>query len=145
MAPPTLGAWLTEVSSLVEGAGLTLAPGLFTASATPKRMIDRSFVLDVQSRDTGKYANGSDELIRIGHTLTVRICKTLAPAAQFDSQIEALGTVEAVIAKLVRRANLPDCRVQWTATRSTLTPSREHLVYDVIFDVEADWTFSSLP
>lgn len=141
---PTLRSWLTSVASLVEGAGLTQAPAIFTASATPKRMIDASFVLDLQSRDTGKYACASDEMIRIGHTLTVRFCRTLSPLAQFDTQLAAMDTAEKVIATLVRRASLPECRVQWTSTRSTLTPSREHLVIDLVFDVELDWTFSTL-
>jgi hypothetical protein len=137
-------AWLEQVCVLVEGAGLTRAPAPFTAAATPKRMIDRSFVFDLQSRDTGKYDGGSDEMIRMGHTLTVRFCKTLSPAAQFDSHADALDMAEAVIAKLVRRGNLPDARAQWVNTRTALTPSREHLVIDVVFDVEHDWTFSDL-
>ena len=140
----TQRAWLEAVSSLIEGAGLTRAPAIFTASATPSRMIDRSFVVEVQSRDTDKYACASDELIRMGRTLTVRFCRTLSPAAQFESQLDAADIEERLIAKLVRRANLPDSRVQWTSTRSSLTPSREHLIIEVVFDVEHDWSFSTL-
>lgn len=139
----TLRTWLESVSSLVEGAGLTRAPGIFTASATPKRMIDASFVLDVQSRNTGRYS-GAGELIRMGHTLTVRFARTLSPTAQFDSQLAAMDTAEQVIAKLTRRSSLPDCVVEWSSTRPTLTPSREHVVVDVVFDVEHDWTYSTL-
>jgi hypothetical protein len=132
------------VKTLVEGQGLTLAPAIFTTSATPKRMIDASFVLDVQSRNTGKYATASDELVRMGHTLTVRFARTLSPVAQFTTQLEAVDITERLIAALVRRANLPDCRVDWQATRQALTPSREILVVEVVFDVEHDWTFQTL-
>lgn len=142
---PTQREWLTTVASLVEGAGLTQAPAIFTASATPKAMIDHSFVLDLQSANSGKYNTGSDEMIRVKRTLIVRFAQTLSPAAQFGSQLTAADTEEAVIAKLVRRANLPDSRVEWTATRTALTPTREHLIVDVVFDVEHDWTFSALP
>jgi hypothetical protein len=142
---PTQRDWLTAVSSLIEGAGLTRAPAIFTAASTPKSMIDRSFCLPpLQSRDTGKYACGSDELIRMGRTLTVRFCRTLAPADQFESQLQAGDIEEQLIAKLVRRSNLPESRVQWTNTSPSLTPTREHLVIDVVFDVEHDWTFSDL-
>jgi hypothetical protein len=141
---PTQRDWLTAVSSLIEGAGLTRAPAIFTAASTPRGMIDRSFCLMLQSRDTGKYACGSDELIRMGRALTVRFCRTLAPADQFETQLEAADMEERLIAKLVRRVNLPECRVQWTSTSPSLTPTREHLVLDVVFDVEHDWTFSAL-
>jgi hypothetical protein len=141
---PTQRDWLTAVSSLIEGAGLTRAPAIFTTASTPRGMIDRSFCLTLQSRDTGKYDCGSDEMIRMGRTLTVRFCRTLAPADQFETQLEAADMEERLIAKLVRRSNLPESRVQWTSTNPSLTPTREHLVIDVVFDVEHDWTFSTL-
>lgn len=140
----TLRDWLATVKGRVEECGLRLSPAAFNAAATPKGLIDLSFVLDLQSRDTQKYRTGSDEMVRIEHTLTVSFAKIVKPADQFDSQLAALDTEEKIIAVLVDRAQMPYTLARWVGTKRALTSSREHIITDITFALEHDWSFSQL-
>jgi hypothetical protein len=128
----------------MEAAGFKLSPSIFTVGATPKTILDLAFCIDIQTEDTGKYRNGGDEMARVSHTLTIRFAKKLLPLDQFKSQLEAMDSEEVIMAKLMERANFPDCRILYKNTKRVVTSSREYLVVEMIFDCEHDWSWQAL-
>lgn len=138
----TMRTMLTEMTNVISSAGLKLSPSMFNVGATPKNLVDLSYVINLQSRDTGKYRNGSDEVLRMEHTLTVTIAKIIKPLDQFSSQLDAFEIQEKVIKALSQADAFAYARVDWASTRSTPTPSREHLIMEMVFTIEMDWTWA---
>lgn len=137
----TLRTMMVEVTNVISSTGLRLSPSVFTAGATPKNLIDLSYVVNLQSRDTGKYRGGEDEVLRMEHTLVVSIAKIIKPLDQFASQLDACDIQERVIKALRQMGALAYARIDWVSTNSTVTPSREHLIIDLTFRIEMDWSF----
>lgn len=138
---------LSHIRGILEGgpAALKLSPSIFSVQMTPKGLQDASFVLDIQSKDTGKYRNGAEELLRIEHLLKVTVAKVLIPMDQFKSQCDGLDLEEVIIRSLCDEAATAPFneRVAWVSTTRTPTPTREHIVSDIVFRIEHDWSFST--
>lgn len=133
---------LTEVTNVISSAGLKLSPSMFNVGATPKNLVDLSYVINLQSRDTEKYRNGGDDVLRMEHILTVTVAKFIKPLDQFSSQLDSLDIQEKVIKVLSQSDAFAYARVDWVSTRSTVTPTREHLILDMVFRIEMDWTWA---
>jgi len=140
----TMRTMLTEVTNVLSGAGLRLSPSLFTVNATPKNLVDLSYVINLASRDTGKYRNGGSacEVLRMEHSLTVTVAKFIKPLDQFSSQLDAFEIQERVITALSQANAFAYARVDWVSTRSTPTPTREHLIMEMVFTIEMDWSWA---
>lgn len=140
---PSLRVWLGSIKLLLESTGLKLSPAPFSVQATPKGLIDASFCLDLQTSNTGKYRE-ADELIRISHSLTVRVAKLVKPMDQFTSQLDGLDMEAKIIAVLMHRSNIPDAVVYYESTSRTLTTAREHILTDIRFRIEMDWSWAQV-
>lgn len=135
---PSLRTWLTEVKALVESAGFIMSPAPFSVAAMPKGLRDLSFVVDLQSENTGQYRS-DDYLVRARHTLKISVLKLIRPLDQWDSMLGAADIESALHDKLLPRTALPDTVVTWDTTRRTLTPTREQMVVDVTYLCDVDF------
>lgn len=132
---------LTEVRGVLESTGLKLSPSMFSVNALPKNLVDLAFTLDMQSANTGLYRGGADGVLRREETLKVTILKLVKPLDQFASQLDALTIEDNVIRAMQASDAFDYARVEWLATSSTPTPQREHLVIELTFRVEHDYTW----
>lgn len=139
----TLRTMMTEVTNVITTAGLRLSPSMFSAGATPKNLVDLSYVVSLQSKDTGKYRNGGNEILRMEHLLTVTVAKFIKPLDQFSSQLDAFDIQENVIKALSQSDAFAYARVDWVSTTPVVTPSREHLIINMVFRIEMDWSWSN--
>lgn len=124
--------------------GLVLSPAPFSIGATPKGLVDKSYCIEVPaSADTGKYREGGDDVARLAHTVVIRLAKMLKPSDQFASQLDGLDIEEKVIAVMLRRDQWGPVRVSWASTSRSLTAAREHVISELSFQVEHDWSFET--
>jgi hypothetical protein len=137
-----LRSMMVEVTNVLSTAGLRLSPSMFVVSAMPKNLVDLSYTLDLQSRDTLKYRNGGDSVLRMEHTLTISMAKVVKPLDQFTSQLDAFEIEERAIIAMSAADAFAYMRVDWLETRRDPTPSREHLILSMVFNVEMDWSWA---
>lgn len=136
--------WLSQVDTVLTKSGLVRSPAPFSVAATPNTLVDRSYCFELpQSADTDKYRGGGDEEIRVRHSLTIRLAKVVKPGEQFQSQLAGLDTEDALVKVMLTRNNFGDMRVLWLGTARDLTPAREHIISDLSFDCEHDWSFGN--
>ena len=137
-----LRTFMVEITNVIATTGLTLSPSMFSATSTPRGLTDRSYVVNLRSRDTAKYRNGGDSIMRMEHVLTVQVAKKIKPHDQFASQLESMDIQESLIAALQKSGALTYARVDWVSTRSPVSPSREWIIIEMAFKVEHDWTWA---
>lgn len=140
----SLRDWLVEVRTLIESAGLKLAPAPFTATVVTQQLTDMSFSLDVQSQNTGKYRD-DDFLVRAKHRLKVSIVKKVRPLDQFESILMAADIEAGLHEKMLPRSALPDTVVTWIDTKRTLTSNREHMILEMSYDCDVDFRTGATP
>ena len=118
-------------------------PGIITVASVPSSRVDGMFSLELQSRNTGREAERV--VLRVAHELTVRFVARVNPAKAPSSYRDALEREERLIRALLVQSAIPSVRTSWTATRRTLTPSREQLVVEVLFSLEHYFPLDDAP
>lgn len=135
---------LSQVDSILVGSGLVRSPSLFNASALPLTLVNRSFCVSMQTRNTGAYREGSEESARVQQELTLSVLFQVKPKDQFSSLLDAGDAEEKLMTVMMDRSNFPYAVVSYVDTRTTPTPTREYLVVDVRFTIEHDWAWAGL-
>lgn len=138
----TLRTSLVEVVAVLTSTGLKLSPSVFSAAAMPKNIVDLAFVLDLQTTNTLQYRGGADSVMRLEHTLTVSFVKVLKPLDQYTSQLDCLDIQERIMRAMQAGNAFDFLRVQYLQTTTTLSAAREHLVVDMTFRVDQDFTWA---
>jgi|APGre2960657404_1045060.scaffolds.fasta_scaffold39931_2 hypothetical protein len=138
----TLRAMLVEVVAVLTSTGLKLSPSVFSAAAMPKNIVDLAFTLDLQTVNTQQYRGGADAVMRLDHTLTVTFVKVLKPLDQHESQLACLDIQERVMRAMQAGDAFDFIRVTYLQTTTTLSAAREHLVVDLTFRVDQDFTWA---
>lgn len=138
----TLRRMLVEVTNVINTTGLTVSPLLYTVTQTPKTKLDQVYTLNLVSRDTQKYRNGFENILRMEHELTVSVLKLIKPNDQFESQLDAFDLQEKIIVALSQAEAFSDARVDWISTTPHLSSNKEHIIMDMIFKIEMDWSWN---
>ena len=79
---------------------------------------------------------------RLDHTLTVTFVKVLKPLDQHESQLACLDIQERVMRAMQAGDAFDFIRVTYLQTTTTLSAAREHLVVDLTFRVDQDFTWA---
>ena len=129
---------LLRLRRYMEATGLLCSDYIIDHSGNePSHLIDRTFSIDLQSDNSGIYRDEAP--LRMRHTAVVTLIWTLAPHDSFASQVAALRQEEELIRSVQLQATTAEVRIAWASTARALSPSREHLILRITFQVAHDW------
>lgn len=120
--------------------GLRLSERLLDPRTEPATKLNKLFSLHRSTRNTDKYRDSRSAQMRLALRLTVRAAWRLNPKNEAGTQATALDDEDRLVRALQTstRHPLPSCRILYRETESSVSPSREWLFADVVFDVEFD-------
>lgn len=141
MAQTTHRELLDAIGAACETVGgLRLADKLLDPRSEPATKLNKLFSLHRSTRNTDKYRDSRGAQMRLALRLTVRAAWRVNPKNEAATQAAALDDEDRLVYALQTstRPPLPNCRILYRDTESSLSPSREWLFADVVFDVEFD-------
>lgn len=135
----SLASFLALVKDTIEAqTDLRMSKAVIDHATTTKRpLLDKTFSIDYQTRNTGLYRE--TDMLRLAEDLTVHMVFQIRPSEQFVTLKAASRAEESVMRALQEQIALGGTRCVYTGTRRTKSANLEYLLVDLVHEVEHDW------